>query len=581
MEPEPPVRRGGTVAGETAENGAENGAEKELARLLALGADRAKALTTAMFFHDPRVLDAFGHKNYGFKSKGPRQNNLFVNRKNGNPTRWFRGSTPQTAKPLKRAQERLEALRDRPAPGDPLFLFAHDYPVQFQNNPVRQIVKIYGLLSPWDFLWSLSRTEDVKQKATEKVFLAGAPRAAAHLSPEELECGERLDAWPCSSLYTFRPFDDARGDYAFTVDVDGKYCMSEEDRAAKNETVAKRVIAEFEGTGEREPRLRVIGETLKRLVRAAFGYEGPAYVSWHRSTGWKPSWRGYLVGPTFLSLRVAKAFVLGRLLPALAEEHPSWFAEGVVDEAAYGRGQDRCLGSAKLELGRGVDMRFLQISPLEGSSDPHLVNLFYAHPNEYILTVTGLMYRPDFSGNFLGEHGGAVEACPRKRVAGERKRRDVTRDVAPGSAAALVGEILHEEGLLARPAWGGHLEQAVELAPGKVALHLRAGEADTACVFKKAAGGAHASGGKMVFRLVLDTRVSEATLSQKCYSCNPKSFERVATRCKPLGDVLARTLQTPDRARKAPRSGGARSGAPGDEGSRVALEAYALKLIFV
>ena len=317
MEADPRAPGEGAASDETVEKGGEKEAgkevEKELARLLALGADRAKALTTAMFFHDPRVLDAFGHKNYGFKSKGGRQNNLFASRKNGNPTRWFRGSTPQTPKPLKRAQDRLEAVRDRAAGEDPLFVFAHDFPVQFQNNPVRQIVKIYGLLSPWDFLWSLSRTEHVKQKATEKVFLAGAPRAASQLSPEELECGERLDAWPCSSLYTFRPFDDARGDYAFTVDVDGKYCMSEEDRAAKNETVAKRVIAEFEGTGEKEPRLRAIGEALKRLVRTTFAYEGPAYVSWHRSTGWKPSWRGYLVGPTFLSLRVAKSFVqIGR-----------------------------------------------------------------------------------------------------------------------------------------------------------------------------------------------------------------------------------------------------------------------------
>ena len=126
--------------------------------------------------------------------------------------------------------------------------------------------------------------------------------------------------------------------------------MACREHACTAEDVEKKtcddVIRLFEQTINGSPaRLCVIGDAVKEAFR---DNKLDVTVSWHKTLGLKPSWRGYVVGAIFQNPTQAKDFVSQCVLPKLQLGDDPWFVEGVFDLSSYNVGLDRCIGSAKL-----------------------------------------------------------------------------------------------------------------------------------------------------------------------------------------------------------------------------------------
>ncbi len=494
--------------------------ESDRRRLLAAGGDPAKVNATVMFRHDAKVKASFNHKAYGCK-------HAFEKNK---PTRWFRGG----AGPLARARSFVAAVNRDRGERDPTFLFAHDFPVRRKGNEL--VVKVFCALTPWDFLKSLAPLEHDKRASAERIFREN--KLPAPDTEDAEETGVALHPWPCSSLYTFRPEKYDHGDYAMTIDVDGKHMLSRDEIEAKAPAAATRVKDLFEKGGEGEPYLKSIGDALKELVRERFAYEGEAWVSWHASNGWKPSWRGYLVGPMFKNLGSAREFARKLYVPTLRARFP-WFREGVVDDAVYSRnGHDRCLGSAKFELDQREEMRFLQPNPIVGLTDGQLCDLFAACPNEYVLVVTGLAYARNFDGAYLELAARPEGKRPRLEPARRKKHKREKRTREGAVAVAVVERLLAERdragetirgGSARKFSWSGDVEKIEWKSSIKVEVLLRAAQHEHFCVFRLG-GKRHQNGGKQMMRLTVNLLTRRVTLDQKCFSCSPYTYRTITDR---------------------------------------------------
>jgi hypothetical protein len=164
-----------------------------------------------------------------------------------------------------------------------------------------------------------------------------------------------------------------------------------------------------------------------KTALALLGFK--THVSWHKSIGWKPSWRGYVVGAIFKNTSQAKQFLLQEVLPKLQSGEYPWFAKDVFDISSYQSGVDRCIGSAKLMVDEPDQMRFLDTSPLEHVSDLILTAIFHRCPNEYLVTVLGWIY-PHFKTTCPEPHRLIVQgfgACPgsTSNKPNKRKRNDI------------------------------------------------------------------------------------------------------------------------------------------------------------
>ena len=403
-------------------------AEVEL--LVDQGLDPRKAWATVIF-HTPRTSANLGfkHKNYGFQ-KHRDIDPLFNEHVVSGTTLWFRGAGSRD-----RAIARELVLREGLNPlsyavhSHLSLIMAHDVamPMGTEGGP-----KDFFLASPWQIVNTLCKKGGDVEKAKKSITCQreiSSPRGT-QFKTEWTKDGQPLHPWPCCSMYNSRcDPSSSQMEYFFTIDLDGKHCCDPQSIQDKD---CHEVINTFERTVEGNPPiLQIIGETIKRAFSEL---DMPVNVSWHKSIGWKPSWRGYAVGAFFKSPSDAKHFVADFVMPKLmSEQNNAWYNEGLFDLSSYGLGLDRCIGSAKLISGNPNDMRFLNTSPLEVVSDQPLVDLFHRCPNEYLLTVMGWIY-PHFTTN-RSPHLKLMNVPQSARISIPKRKREGTK--APGQFTKL------------------------------------------------------------------------------------------------------------------------------------------------
>ena len=281
----------------------------------------------------------------------------------------------------------------------PGYVFAHDRIVKDKDGKILDSgMKDFLTASPWQVLNTLTEAAGPKSrmnKATSSFKLLEQIRSPFQhgWKDEWMTKGQPVTDWPCCSLYAPRcdegpDLDDDKREVTMTIDLDGKWACDQEQLETQQ---CESVIKLFEETNPDESPARLL--VITNVVTEAFREIGLAvHVSWHKSIGWKPSWRGYVVGATFKNLDQSKNFVQQRILPALTSGEYPWFHHKLFDIASYSVGVDRCIGSAKLVAEDLDQMRFLDTSPLEAVSHQDLVAIFRKCPNEYLLTVMGLIY---------------------------------------------------------------------------------------------------------------------------------------------------------------------------------------------
>ena len=363
-------------------------------RLRDAGFSENKIKISALFYNvigDGEIKRGFGHRNYGFSKRGVSKS--LAEHVLG-PTRWFRGNGGEKKSPMARAETFItlltESLKDD---FEQPLLFSHDIAFKVQNdetkewvlqNPAEQSCKVFVVCSPWQFLHSLGLPTEIKKTQAIALFSnsAVASPQSKKFDQKWLVDGQPLNdgEYPSCSMYAAR-FDTNYPDYVLTLDVDGKVCMTEKELKEKN---GARVVNVFEfGENDKTPLLLQISTTVKALLKKHFD-DVVCHVSWHKSIGWKPSWRAYIVGPIFKNIDVAKYFVRHILVPVLREE--CWFVNDLIDDRTFQKGFDRCIGSAKLDTVN--NMRFMDQHPLE-ISDQELKEIFGRCPNEYTLRCLG------------------------------------------------------------------------------------------------------------------------------------------------------------------------------------------------
>jgi len=532
--------------------------------LITSGLDSRKVWNTLLFHcPDSAVHAAYSHKRYGYLKK-----------KDGDPlfhdhvmraTSWFRSKIPGGVGPRARAMDKERRIREGITTSaqwatHASLILAHDMPGSREGG-----AKDFFLASPWQFLNTFTQSEERNPKTRQSI--AFQRRLLTHtdssFKPEWVTEGQPLTNWPHCSIYNSRcdadpALDASKREYFFTIDVDGKHvCDAESIRNKSCE--ADILLFEQTHTDGSPARLCIIGEAVKDAFRE-IGFE--THISWHKSLGWKPSWRGYAVGAFFQNPTQAKQFVAKSVLPKLQIRENKWFVDEVFDLSSYNVGLDRCIGSAKLVAADPKEMRFLDTSPLEGVSDRQLTSIFFRCPNEYLLTVLGWIY-PDFpraaEPHRLIVQGYGVCAATKNN---KRKRDDSAK--APKSTA-----VCSEDGALIQQMVAGSLEAAgfatgwegfgavrgVDRG-GTHYVEIRAAGSSFFCAYnecesmesagwnppaRKAGDKVHTSAGKIKFRLYLtaDEKCPDKRfwLKQNCFSCD-NHFRRVC----PVDDNVARQL---------------------------------------
>lgn len=523
----------------------------EASKFKELGCDPCKAWATGLFYHDPVVKMTFVHKGIGIqnlKNKDPCMKKFMdehvkpLDRKHG--TLWFcgKGSKFAAEEILKKSYDALFVL-DKDVDVDMArhfsgFVVAHDCPTVRRHEEdgtytfvcdetkKTQGTKMYGIMSPWQFLAHLNQEEWTRKQMTRELLLQKPVKSVM-----KCDTGTALNRWFCTSLYNPR-FSKNHGDYAFTIDVDGKHCMTKNEIEEMNETAAKRVIHYFEKeTEEGPPRLANITNALKICAQEAFANHDALtfHISWHKSSGWKPSWRGYAVGLVFSNIDDAKAFMQKKVVPYLALNH-EWYNEGIVDASTYCSGFDRCLGSAKFEVDINVEMRYLQMQPLFQLTDKYLVDLFQKCPNEYVLRCLGMIYAKDFK-SFVQLHESVhagFEGAKKKKWNGVQNISRKSVKLSPSEDArivTLVSNVLREKNFISED-WNGYIEKIIAPTENdKGSITVRAVGNSTFCIFKhhSRCRPHENTNGKQKFCLKLPKLNADdksvATLNQKCFAC--------------------------------------------------------------
>ena len=390
------------------------------------------------------AYDGFNHKSIGFIKKRPKVQTLqqkdnareFYDHVTGGVA-YFRGIDKVKGReigPKDRAIDRVDTLRKglvsclqhSTFSG---YVFAHDRVIISKEGKVIEGVKDFLTISPWQVLNTLTEVAGPKSqsqinKATRSLSLMKHIRSPNRPGwrDEWLETGQPVANWPSCSLYAPRcdespELDDDKREVTMTIDLDGKWACSPEQLKTQD---CDAVMKLFEGTHKdgSPARLTVISD----VVTTAFRTVGLAvHVSWHKSIGWKPSWRGYVVGAIFKNLDQSKNFVETHILPALTSGEYPWFHFKLFDIASYSVGVDRCIGSAKLEPKNVNQMRFLDTSPLEAVSHKDLMAIFRKCPNQYLMMVLGFIYpyfntwRNPHTLLVKGDFGAIVGAGNKKR----------------------------------------------------------------------------------------------------------------------------------------------------------------------
>lgn len=484
---------------------------KEVNRLKSAGADDARAWTTAMFYHDAVIKRMFVHHKMGLKNKKDMKNII-------SSTLAFGG--------LGAKNRAMSAVKNE------TFVFAHDHPIRRGEDFFDFTgAKMYLTLSAWQLLASFTKMPQERQAHAWQFFWDKGVMSKKKLESmgrkDLVADGQLLDEAPMSSLYVERGVNFGEGCYVFNLDIDGKVCMSRDGRENRDEKEGAEIMRLFEySTGGEPSRLVQISHVLKETLLEFFASDHfEPRVSWHKSLGWKPSWRGYVLGPLFKSVEVARVYFEAKLLPAL--EKKSWYVKGLLDSHSYHKGVDRCLGSAKFETTQGSEFRFLSPSPLDEVSDKISKDLMVSCPNEYILRCLGLIYPRGWNGESLSVPEKAslfTSSHPKKK-----KRFDVDKELTPSTGDVLVGitrEALADAKFIKK--WNGYVERTSRCF-GETKVYLRAIEPHAFCIFKHRKGEKHDSvNAKIVFKISLPD-AGVARLWQTCFSCESEKSAYVLT----------------------------------------------------
>jgi hypothetical protein len=397
-------------------------------RLIADGFEAKRAWATALFYTVGSPVEIlFNHKDYGVRT-GARSKDVtpgFVDHVTNGATTWFAGAKATRPKERMLAHSKLtfEAWHNLSRPAQELvedalnllaLSFAHDSrcggargaaagakKVASEGGP-----KMFFMASPWQMLNTIPQGGKWRDRSIKQIGNVAWP--GAHNYEEAwLQTGQEMKAYPTCSAYVMRSEEtipaDTNHEYSFTLDVDGINALTKQeektDKLVRDELCEQVVRCFQENRGDVEPAILVL---LTDILVDTFGRLGASVsVSWHKTIGYKPSWRAYVVGAAFRDNYDAKAFVehelKDRCLQMFRERLPEPFRNSdrlnsIVDCGTYGDGWDRCLGSAKLNSCNPEEMRFLHVKPLTSLTDPMLLALFNDCPNRYILTVLGWVY---------------------------------------------------------------------------------------------------------------------------------------------------------------------------------------------
>jgi hypothetical protein len=533
--------------------------DKLMSKLSAMGLDEFAVQNTVLFYGESDVSKGFRHKMYGFQKKNV--GSLFAEHVQKGAALWFRNQPS----PEKRCFEKQSTLREMAKEDSFLkmtlpIVMAHDYPGGKKEGGAKD----YLLMSPWQFLNTITNTPSTNVNLSFTTF---TQKNIEWPEPDSswFKDGQPVQNFPRCSLYTHRYDLNASSStqyYLLVIDVDGKCCMTEDEKKNKDEKAGNIVMKSFETDIGGDPaRLSIIASIIKEEL-ASLNSKVRPLISWHKTSGWKPSWRGYVTGALFRNVTAAKTFINSQVLPRLREEHGEWYAEGVVDDKTYSKGYDRCMGSAKINFKKKQEMRFMQEFPLESLSDAPLLEMFRNCPNEYFLRCLGLIYDPDISEDpFIGP----VETDKERAVSKKRKLAcfPSTESISDTTEVEeIVAEMLKKNKL--SDSWRGN--SSVRVSPDWV--EIRPSGDSRFCVFKECEmqqGFTVATKKKipeqhsmqnpgMVFRILFhaDQKDPEKRfwLKQMCWSCADKSshqkgsrYERVCPVDRGLVAQLAEKLQ--------------------------------------
>jgi len=503
--------------------------EIKVENMVRRGFDERKSWTTVQFYEEGSAThQAFNHDYYGLKKKG-KDSCSFVEHVQQGPALWFRGSRPGGLPPGRRIRQREQQLfAEAKEKGEtallthPSLVMAHDIFNKNQKEGQEGGAKDFLLVSPWQFLSTLKYSNNANAEISFKTFQCA--RILSVQSPNfertwEAD-GQPVRDWPRCSLYNSRcdsTQEDDKQHYFLNIDIDGKHCMTDDETKRKD---GKRVMGLFEeGHEGQESRLKIIGF----FVKQAFGELGfDVQVTWHKSIGWKPSWRGYAVGAVFKRPSDAKQFMRDMVISKLKIDYACWCDSEdqwskILDDSPYCAGVDRCLGSAKLDSHNQSGMRFLNTSPVEGVSDTPLLKQFHKCPNEYVLKCLGWIYPREC----IDAVKNVFVEMPRSTKPPKRKTLAAATDVAFAvNGSREVEEVISRS--LARDNlaenWTGG--QSVRFSDKWV--EMRPAPGSMYCVYLE--GGSHNSDpSKMVFRVEFNAENDLRGihwLKQRCYSCN-------------------------------------------------------------
>jgi hypothetical protein len=550
--------------------------ETQVQNLVKLGLDVRKVWNTVHFYQPGGAVSlAFRHRDYGFNKRNAEPS--FLSHVQKDPALWFRGSSACEEGPSKRVRKKEKALLESALTAGasgmlthPSLVMAHDI---FNTKRDEGGPKDFALISPWQFLNTLNESNNTKTEISINIFKRGDIKTPTSNGWERSweSDGQPLSPWPRCSLYNSRCDPDETDEnqhYVFTIDIDGKHCMTSEERENKD---GSRTMRDFETDSTASPaRLRTIGSVVREAFR---GLGFTVHVSWHKSIGWKPSWRGYAVGAIFRRPEDAKAFMNTSVIPKLKEDYSSWCEDEsewckLLDDTAYRKGVDRCIGSAKLVSKTPRDMRFLNTSPLDYVSDAHLTEMFHRCPNEYVLMCLGWIYAPEYltaTPSLIFVPG----ATPERSFKRHRSSSSIQSEMKTGTRGAVeteraVSVSLREANLTEK--WTGvnavkFCEDWVEMRPSGDSLF---------CVFKNCEkqsgwtpsllnddGKSHtARNDKMVFRVKFSPEAKDPErrywLTQRCYGCESSEKNPFRKVC-PVEEKHVKILQNifkPETSRK-------------------------------
>lgn len=527
-------------------------AEEVRKKLLSLGIEESVVRNTIFFYFDSDVSRGFRHKEYGFQKKNVSQ--AFADHVQTAPALWFRNQPRPEERCFARHKTFVEeAEKDvflqmtLPAP------MAHDYP----GGKTEGGAKDYLLISPWQFLNTIT---DTPSKNVTMTFNAYSKKILEWPEPGHpwFKGGQPVLHYPRCSMYTHRYNPNAPLDKQHAVmvlDVDGKCCMTPEQRVRKDVAAGERIKRSFETSVEGSPpRLDAIAAVIKEEMRRLNDDVRPQ-ISWHKTVGWKPSWRGYVWGALFSDIEQAESFIAHRVLPRLEEEQADWYEDGILDKKTYAKGYDRCMGSAKMDYRNKGEMRFMQNCPLEKLSDEAMVSVFRACPNEYFLRCLGVVQDPLLSENPFISGLPAQKMKKRRRLASASSFSSIA-DATPIERA--VSNALKNHGLC--ESWKGHTntratDHWVEIRPSPESAFCVFKQCELTDTFeprkKRDTEEKHSMNNPgMVFRINLRPDKKDPLkrywLTQKCWSCGNKTdkanrFERV---CPVPDEVVAAVLES-------------------------------------